>query len=90
METDYTKPTTQIDDHINDNREAGHTVSVSENEDFVSVETVTRWGSRQVNIFRKTNGKMITSFDEMRNILHLIIMREPPLNQGLRGGDVSN
>lgn len=69
----YTKPTTQIDDHINCNVEAGHTVSVYEHNEFVSVETVTRWGSRQVNIFRKANGKMITSFDEMRNILHHII-----------------
>ena len=69
----YSRPNTPLEDHIAWCVSEGLSVSVSENESFVSVETTARWGQKDLNIFRKHDGKKITSFDDMKHHLHSFI-----------------
>ena len=71
--------TTPLGDHIAWNIKEGHTVSVYEYKDYVSVETTKsfdksldrRW--KDIEIFHKSTGKKITSPDDWRHILHTLI-----------------
>ena len=69
----YARPNTPLEDHLARVRDEGHTIILDENDSLVSVETITRWNSRDLNIFRKSDGKKITSFEDMRAFLHLLI-----------------
>ena len=73
--TTYTRPLTALEDHLAWLESEGIAVSVSENDSFVSVQTTTRWGSRDLNIFRKTDGKKVSSFDDMKHHLHSLIQK---------------
>jgi hypothetical protein len=75
MSATYTLPTTDVESHIAWAESEGHTVKVYENESFVSVETITKWGSRDLDLFRKSDGKKITSFDDMKSHLASIIRK---------------
>ena len=70
----YTDPTA-LEAHIATCASEGISVKISENDSFVSVETTTRWGSRDLDIFRKTDGKKITSFADMKRFLHHLIQK---------------
>ena len=71
----YTRPSTPLDDHIAWCESEGLAVSVSESEFLVSVETTTRWGTRDLDIFRKSDGKKVSSFDDMKHFLSSFIKK---------------
>jgi hypothetical protein len=67
--------TTPLGDHIAWNIKEGHTVSVYEYKDYVSVETTMSFDKRwtDIEIFYRSNGKKITRESTMKNILHSLI-----------------
>ena len=67
--------TTPLGDHIAWNIKEGHTVSVYEYKDYVSVETTMSFDKRwtDIEIFHKSTGKKITRESTMKNILHSLI-----------------
>jgi hypothetical protein len=62
-------------DHLTWKIKEGHTVSVYENKDYVSVETTLPFDPTQtdIEIFCKSTGKKITRESTMKEILHGLI-----------------
>lgn len=69
----YTRIPNPLDSHLAWCENEGISVYIVENDTFVSVETTTRWGSKDLDIFRKSDGKKISSFDDMKHHLHSFI-----------------
>ena len=67
--------TTPLGDHIAWNIKEGHTVSVYEYKDYVSVETTMSFDRQwtDIEIFYKSSGEKITRESTMKNILHSLI-----------------
>ncbi len=71
----YNRPNSPLDDHLAWCESEGIATSISANEFVVSVETTTRWGSTGLDIFRKSDGKKITSFDDLKTWLSILIKK---------------
>ena len=69
----YTDPT-EVETHLATCASEGIKTRITANNDFVVVETTTRWGSNDCDIFLKSNGKKITSFTDIKKHLRTMIM----------------